>query len=148
MEPDKKCAPAGNRSVLLGAEQGAVRLAPGESRTVVFTLRAERAPAAVRLRASVEGKGVSTFESLELPIQPALPETRRTQRSPLAAGDTDVGAALVSAGWLPGSDQSRLWVTANAEADALSHLAYVAHYPYGCVEQTTSATRADSYCVR
>lgn len=130
---------------LLGAEQGAVRLAPGESRTVVFTLRAERAPAAVRLRASVEGKGVSTFESLELPIQPALPETRRTQRSPLAAGDTDVGAALVSAGWLPGSDQSRLWVTANAEADALSHLAYVAHYPYGCVEQTTSATRALLY---
>ena len=129
-----------------GAED--IEFAPGETRTVVFSVQATRAPAALRLRAEVRGKGIASHEELELPILPARPLVQETRRVALAEGDLDIGAALVSAGWTPGTDQSRLWVTANAEADALSHLAYVAHYPYGCVEQTTSATRASSLCRR
>ena len=42
---------------------------------------------------------------------------------------------------MPTTERSTFWLTTNPYADVFDHLAHVIHYPYGCIEQTTSSTR-------
>ncbi|HZH02582.1 MAG TPA: hypothetical protein VEY30_02280, partial [Myxococcaceae bacterium] len=70
---------------------------------------------------------------------PSGPRERTVQRIELAAGDLDLKPYLQ--GWVPTSERSTFWVTANPYGDSLEHLKHLVHYPYGCIEQTTSSTR-------
>ena len=44
-------------------------------------------------------------------------------------------------GWVPTSERTTFWVTTNPYGESFEHLSYLVHYPYGCIEQTTSSTR-------
>ncbi|QDE96417.1 alpha-2-macroglobulin family protein [Myxococcus xanthus] len=124
---------------LLGKSEGTARVADGKSHTFVFQARAVQAVGAARLSVTVEGGGYTSSESLDVPLSPAGPRERLVQQIELAQGTTDVSQYLQ--GWVPTTERSTLWVTANPYARSLQHLSYLARYPYGCVEQTTSATR-------
>ena len=124
---------------LLGEGAKSVTLADGDSQTVLFRVKVNRASTAVRLKVVARSDGLESYDELDMPLQSPNPEARLVQKVELGAGSTDILASV--AGWEPGSDRSTVWVTANPYAEVLGHLRYVARYPYGCVEQTTSSTR-------
>jgi uncharacterized protein YfaS (alpha-2-macroglobulin family) len=125
---------------IVGGKTGQISLADGKSGTVAFRVKADTAPGAVRFRVVATSGGLRSYEELELPIAPDLPEDRRTERAKLT-GDVDLAAMLGDDGWLEGGDTTTFWVTANPYAPALTQLEHVVRYPYGCIEQTTSSTR-------
>ncbi len=121
-----------------GAQTGTLTLAPNASGTLVFQLAAKGVGAArVDIRATA-GKELST-DHFDIPVELSEPEVTETVRVPLA--DAPVSLAGVLTGWKPGSEHTQIWVTANPYAQAFSHLKYLLHYPYGCIEQTTSSAR-------
>jgi uncharacterized repeat protein (TIGR01451 family) len=116
-----------------------IPLAVGQSQTVVFRAAVKAPIGGVAFAVEAEGDGVESREDLEVPIKSAKARARIVKRLDLSAGELDLKAEL--AGWLPTTEKSTFWVTANPYADALGHLKHLVHYPYGCIEQTTSSTR-------
>ncbi|MBM7118237.1 alpha-2-macroglobulin family protein [Archangium primigenium] len=124
---------------LLGKSEGQVRLENGKAATLVFQGRAVQAVGAARLKVVATGGGHTSFEQLDVPFLPSGPRERKVQRLELAQGTLDLAPYLQ--GWLPTSERSTFWVTANPYAESFQHLSYLVRYPYGCIEQTTSSTR-------
>ncbi|XXF76058.1 alpha-2-macroglobulin family protein [Myxococcaceae bacterium GXIMD 01537] len=124
---------------LLGKSEGRVRLENGKAATLVFQARAVQAVGAARLKVTAEGGGHTSFEQLDVPLLPAGPRERQVKRVELAEGKVDLGQYLQ--GWVPTTERTTFWVTANPYAESFNHLSYLVQYPYGCIEQTTSSTR-------
>ncbi len=123
----------------LGADRTTVRVAAGESRTVAFQARAEATVGAARFEVRVESDGLESRERLDVPFAPSGPKERRVEQIALTAGKLDLAPHL--RGWLPTTERTTFWVTPNPYAQAMGHLQHLIHYPYGCIEQTTSSTR-------
>jgi uncharacterized repeat protein (TIGR01451 family) len=130
-----------NPIAFVGKDRGSVHLEKGEGATVVFRVRADHAPAAIRFEARAESPGLLSIEKLELPVVADTPTDRRVSRMEVQGDSVDLDALLAGGGWYPGGDTTTFWVTANPYASAMSHLSHVVRYPYGCVEQTSSSTR-------
>ena len=107
--------------------------------TIVFRLDAKATVGAARLKVEAKAPNITVSETLDVPFSPNAPRTKTVQRIALKAGDVDLKPYLK--GWLPTTESTTFWVTANPYGAALDHLGYLVRYPYGCVEQTTSATR-------
>ena len=78
-------------------------------------------------------------EELDVPFLPAGPRERVVKRIDLTEDTLDLKPHL--AGWVPTSERSTFWLTANPYGESFDHLKHLLHYPYGCVEQTTSSSR-------
>ena len=117
-------------------------LAPGRSGTAVFDVEALASVGAGRIRVEASAAGLETsWDEVDVPFLSRGPRERRVARIPLeAAGDLDLREHL--AGWVPTTEQTTFWVTTNPYGEAFDHLSYLVRYPYGCLEQTTSQTRA------
>ena len=107
--------------------------------TVVFNVDARAVVGGARLQVEAKTKDLRVVESLDVPFSPNLPRARTVQRIEVPPGTLDLKPYLK--GWLPTTESSTFWVTANPYGEALDHLKYLVRYPYGCVEQTTSVTR-------
>lgn len=125
--------------VLTGPSTQRMRLPNGRSGTAVFTLRAERSVGAARVRVEARSGSLISREVLELPLLPAAPRTRTVHKVGLSSGTVDLLPFLD--GWLPTTETTKFWVTANPYGAVFDHLRHLIRYPYGCVEQTTSSTR-------
>jgi uncharacterized protein YfaS (alpha-2-macroglobulin family) len=116
-----------------------VKLRDGEGGSAVFVIRVPGASGAARLRAVAKSGDLRSVAETEVPLMPDGPRTRTVQRLSLEKGTVALTSQLE--GWVPLSERSSFWVTTNPYADAFDHLDYLIHYPYGCIEQTTSTTR-------
>jgi alpha-2-macroglobulin len=123
----------------LGRTEGTARLADGASSTFVFRVKTAIAVGAAKLRVTARAGDLVSHEELDVPIQPAGPRERIVRRLEIAGGTVDLRPALE--GWVPTSERSTFWLTANPYGETFDHLKYLVHYPYGCVEQTTSSAR-------
>jgi hypothetical protein len=124
---------------LLGGSEKSLFLEDGAAGTVLFRARAARPVGAAALTVKARSGELSSEEETVVPVLPAGPRVRRNQRVELAAGTTDLAPYL--RGWVPLSERTSVWVTANPYGDAFDHLKYLIRYPYGCLEQTTSSSR-------
>jgi len=125
--------------VLLGRPSGTLRLADGASGTLVFRARAAVAAGAAKLRVRARAGPFESREELDVPFLPAGPRERRVERIELAESSVDLVPRL--RGWVPTSERTTFWLTANPYGETFDHLKHLIHYPYGCVEQTTSSAR-------
>ncbi|HEY6099335.1 MAG TPA: alpha-2-macroglobulin family protein, partial [Anaeromyxobacter sp.] len=125
--------------VFVGRSEGSVTLADGASRTLVFQVRAAIAAGAARLRVAARAGAHESHEELDVPFLPAGPRERIVKRIEAGEGTVDLGPHL--RGWVATSERSTVWLTGNPYGESFDHLQYLLHYPYGCVEQTTSSTR-------
>ncbi|HZA51370.1 MAG TPA: alpha-2-macroglobulin family protein, partial [Myxococcaceae bacterium] len=124
---------------LLGKSEGRVHIDAGRSSTVVFQARAALPTGAAKLLVTAKAGNLSSREELDVPFQPPGPRERIVQALELGAGRHDLKRYL--GGWIPGSERTSIWLTANPYAESFDHLTYLLQYPYGCIEQTTSSTR-------
>jgi uncharacterized protein YfaS (alpha-2-macroglobulin family) len=143
LEAPKTAAPALR---FTGKDTGTIKLASGFSDTVVFQARAALAFGGAKLRVIARGKGpAGAFEAkddVDVPFLPSGPKERVIQKLKLEAGALDLTAkATALKGWVPTSETTTFWMTANPYGESFDNLGYLIHYPYGCIEQTTSATR-------
>jgi uncharacterized protein YfaS (alpha-2-macroglobulin family) len=130
----------------LGKDSGTVKLDDGRAETVVFHAKATMPVGAAHLRVVAKATGPrGTFETkdeLDVPFLPAGPKDHAIQKIKLDAGTTDLLAkATALKGWMPTSETTTFWLTNNPYGESFEHLQYLVHYPYGCIEQTTSSTR-------
>jgi uncharacterized protein YfaS (alpha-2-macroglobulin family) len=107
--------------------------------TVVFRIKSLQAVGAAKLRVHVQAGEIASDEELDVPFVPAAPKTREVKKFELSEGRTDLLQYLK--GWVPTTEKTTIWVTSNPYGESFDHLAYLLHYPYGCIEQTTSSTR-------
>ena len=129
-----------------GKDTGTIKIANGFSETVVFQAKAVLAVGGAKLRVVAHAKGASgTFDAkddVDVPFLPAGPKERVIQKLKLDAGTLDLAAkATALKNWMPTSETTTFWMTANPFGESFEHLGYLVHYPYGCIEQTTSSTR-------
>ena len=125
--------------VVRGPAVREVKLEKDGQATVIYRIEATAAVGGARLSVDVKAGDLSVSESLDVPFAPNAPMTSKVQRIVLEPGEVDLKPYLK--GWLPTTESSRFWVTANPYAESLDHLSHLVRYPYGCLEQTTSATR-------
>ncbi|MCK6544543.1 MG2 domain-containing protein [Myxococcota bacterium] len=116
-----------------------LRLGKDGSGRVVFEVKALQAVGAAKLKVRVEAGALASSEELDVPFVPAAPKTREVKKIELAEGTTDLLPYLK--GWVPTTERTTIWVTSNPYGESFDHLKHLIHYPYGCIEQTTSATR-------
>ena len=124
---------------LMGPSTKKLSLADGKGGTVVFHLRAEQSVGAARVRVEARSGALVSSEALDIPLLPAGPRIRTVQKHDLSSGKLDLLPFV--AGWLPMTETTKFWVTANPYGEVFEHLKYLIRYPYGCVEQATSSTR-------
>lgn len=123
----------------LGAQHTKIRVANETSQTVVFQARAVAQVGAATFNVKVSSGALVSYEALDVPFSPNGPKTRTGESIALTDGQLDLAPYL--ADWLPTTERSTLWVTANPYGQAMGHLEHLVRYPYGCLEQTTSSTR-------
>jgi hypothetical protein len=129
-----------------GKDHGTLTIENGRAETVVFQAKAAIPIGGAKLRVIAKVTGpAGTFEvkdELDVPFLPAGPKERTIQKIKVEAGKLDLAAkATAIKGWVPTSETTTFWLTSNPYGESFEHLKYLIHYPYGCIEQTTSATR-------
>ena len=113
-------------------EKGTVRLADGESTNMVRRMSAPDAPGQMAIRFRTEGCGETHEETIEVPVRPAVPwrETAGTFR--LLPGEK---RTLAASGAFP---RHTVTVSGSPIGELVSALEWLADYPHGCLEQTSS----------
>ncbi|RMH16870.1 MAG: hypothetical protein D6696_17250, partial [Acidobacteria bacterium] len=139
LEAESLAGEAGPPVVVAGDGERRLELADGASDTVVFGARTAWPGGGVRLRVVARAGELTSRQEAEVPILPEGPPSRIVKRLALAEGTTELAAHLE--GWVPLTERTTLWVTRHPYGDVFGHLAYLVRYPYGCLEQTISATR-------
>ncbi len=129
----------GEAVAIEGSKVVEIPLAVGQTQTVVFRARTVSRVGGAKVTIKASAGALASHEELEVPILSAAPKSRIVKRVELAGGEFDVLPHL--AGWVPTTESTSLWVTANPYADAFGHLKHLIQYPYGCIEQTTSTMR-------
>ncbi len=110
-------------------------------RKIVMKVRNEVGIATLEL--SFESADHSVEKEYKIPVKPAYPRTTESQFHVLEAG-ADYSAPL-RADFFEGLGHHKLVVSTMPDVKLLSGLDYLIHYPYGCIEQTTSSVFPQLY---
>jgi len=136
----------------LASTSETVSLAPGASATVVFPIRAETTGEAVLSWSAVPVsltngtltdpvvRGLSDAVEARFPVLYPMPLLRQVKFAKLdqPGAVTDLRKVL-DPGLLAGTGSVELEFTRSPLVEAAGAIDYLLHYPYGCVEQTTSS---------
>lgn len=107
--------------------------------TVTFVCFVAGAGEAAEFNVKAKASNHVSLDDARIPILPNAPFTNEAAMIKLAPGENDLTSSL--AGWTPQYERTTVSVIPNRYARELGHLKYLVHYPYGCIEQTTSTTR-------
>ena len=113
----------------IGRETGAVHLAKGESTVVRRQLAAPADPGQMALVYAASGFGEAHEQTIELPVRPAVPWRETAGVEVLAPG------AVYDR---PQTPQFRYEIVDTPLAELKGALEWLADYPHGCLEQTSS----------
>jgi uncharacterized protein YfaS (alpha-2-macroglobulin family) len=138
------------------AREQAADVPPGASTVLWFPLEAEAAVGAAEVSFTLQALGETVEKRTELAVRPASPPVSRFETLAVEPGKS---AVFPEAGeFLAGTVRKQLVLSTSILPELDGSLHYLLHYPYGCIEQTTStlipwitlrdylkATRAEDY---
>src|SRR5690606_11821215 len=124
-----------------GKDTGTVKLDNGRADTVVFQAKATMPVGGAKLRVVAKAGTLEVHDEVDIPFLPAGPKERVVYKVKLTAGKLDLAAQPALKNCVPTSEHTTFWMTSNPYGESFEHLRYLIRYPYGCIEQTTSATR-------
>jgi alpha-2-macroglobulin len=101
-------------------------------------LRAGAAPGKALCTVEVEGGAERYRDSIEMPVRPAAGMDVAAQTGALKAGERWAVPALTN--WVPETLRREVWCTGQPSIKLGRGLDYLLNYPYGCIEQTVSAS--------
>lgn len=128
------------------AQSEAVTLADGEKRTLFFQARAQAMEATAPIRLEIQGlketdgRPISLQREWALGLRPPWPAQSRRQDLALKPGETWQPESRLLDGLHQESLKLQLSLGLSPQLDYQQHLSELLHYPYGCLEQTSSAT--------
>ncbi|MBF0493077.1 MAG: carboxypeptidase regulatory-like domain-containing protein [Deltaproteobacteria bacterium] len=132
------------------AKNRLIDLAPKESRTFEFTVKATQAGEA-KLSLLAKNDKISDGVELKIPILAHGIEQKSFERGEIAASspENENPATKIHLNVMPQSDVAKsklkLSLDSSALGQTLGPLSYLIDYPYGCVEQTSSRLLAAAY---
>ncbi|MGM0568877.1 MAG: alpha-2-macroglobulin family protein, partial [Elusimicrobiota bacterium] len=109
-----------------------------EEKIHYIDLKVNKFAGKVSLSFKASGNGKETVDSYEIPVIPPFFEQTAVHRIPLEAGSNSVKD--VFKGWMPEYEQNSILVNGLPFMNALMGVKRLVRYPYGCVEQVSSAT--------
>ncbi len=117
-----------------------LELAAKEQRLLSFPVEAGEGLGLIRVRAEMELAGERWQEEMEVALRPLQPWQQRMHRKLLRPGER----WSPPQGWplFPGTAEAKLQVSALPSLQGLTAANQVLRYPYGCVEQVSSAGTA------
>ena len=108
-----------------------------------FSVKATDKPGVAKIRIDVVSGQETAFHEIELDVQNPNPTISRLSRSVVEPGKEEKLAPVFDGA--TGSVQSFIEVATLPSFDLEKHIGYLIQYPYGCVEQTTSAAFSQLY---
>ncbi|MFD2144034.1 alpha-2-macroglobulin family protein [Mucilaginibacter antarcticus] len=109
---------------------------PGDQ-VVTFDMDVKNFVGVAKVRIIAKSGGETAVEDVELSVRTPNPPITRTIEKELQPGQSWTGA--YAAIGMPGTNSATLEVSAIPPLNLADRLSYLMHYPYGCVEQTTSS---------
>ena len=119
---------------LVGEAKGKVSVADGDSKTLTIQAVAGAAPGQGVVVYRSRGLGERHLETIELPVRPAVPWEESAEVVALRPGET----RAVSASGAGATSRLALTASGSPVAELRAAYDYLAEYPHGCLEQTTS----------
>ncbi|MCU1230614.1 MAG: hypothetical protein JWO97_3498 [Acidobacteria bacterium] len=130
---------AGRFSVeLTGAVRQQLDLPNATEKTAYFTLTAPHQPGEIVFTATASGNGEKSSAKFDVPVRWDLPLETVEVAGPFTENAATFRPELVKP-FVPGSVERTLVVSPLPIVRFRGKLKYLLHYPYGCVEQTTSS---------
>ena len=117
---------------------GRVSLKDGEMRVVEVPVAAGRIVGEGRIAFCAGGFGESHESSIDIPVRPAAAWEEKCEVAVLAPGESVVSSNVSGEGAVPEATRRTFAASASPVAELTSALEYLAEYPHGCLEQTTS----------
>ncbi len=128
---------------IVGVSHAEANLAAGAEQRIVFTLAAEKAIGAGKVKVKVQGLGEQFGDETDISIRPASTLQKMSSSGVLSAG---THALTIGTGdFIPGSGDYRLILSRNPAMALGSQLQYLVEYPYGCTEQMVSTAFPQLY---
>ena len=125
-----------SRVLAFNLPQQVVTLAAHQQKTVTFEMTAQQGAGIGQISLEATLGSERYTEHLEISVRPASPTVTLGDALTVTAGE-GVNLKLPPA-MLPGSETFELRISQRPVLNVPAGLAYLDHYPYGCLEQTTS----------
>ncbi|RKX71573.1 hypothetical protein DRP53_01195, partial [candidate division WOR-3 bacterium] len=122
----------------IGRDRFTVKLPPQGKETVWIEGRALDLPGSVTIEITGRTGSERYQESFEIPLYPNLPYITGSEYLEVKPGRTDLSPHFQD--WYPRAHLAHLILAPIPALSRLNHLRYVIHYPYGCIEQTSTST--------
>ncbi|MBM4033337.1 MAG: hypothetical protein FJ291_16360 [Planctomycetes bacterium] len=122
--------------VILSDAPRQVAVESGREATVQIAARAPVVPGAATVSVEARLGDETAVERVELPVRPPTTLQFATGNGSVRAGQT--AAFAVPGDWVKGTERYWLSLSPLPTLNLGASLRYLIHYPYGCIEQTTS----------
>ncbi len=129
---------------VMGVNRQQVSLPANREGRAVFNIAAAPAIGAAKILVSVQAMGETFTNETEIAVRPPASLQKLSGSGSVAAGQTS-NLQIPTANFLPSSASGKLIVGKSPLVPFSKNLQYLVQYPYGCVEQTTSAAFPQLY---
>ena len=123
--------------------QNTITLEKAGERDILIPITVKQALGQVKIQLQATAESVETTHSTDLTIVPVSPELTEWKSQPVKPGER-INVKIPGHG-IPGSNRVQLQVSKRAGLNLQHRLDRLIRYPYGCVEQTTSAAMPQLY---
>jgi hypothetical protein len=128
---------------LVGPAKREISVEAGSERDLFFELETLPAIGPARITLTARGGSVETREVTDITVRASSPPLARTEQVTLRPGERRTFS--VEAGGLPGTNRTTLKVLRRGDLKLGHRLSWLIRYPYGCIEQITSAALPQLY---
>lgn len=122
---------------ILGEVEQKLQMNSEEERQVRFIAKAAQGVGKAVFRITAYGNDVKVSTSVELPVRPVMPVVSRVQTGTITAGGPVEFERVQE--FVPDTEEYELVISPFPSVQLGPGLQYLLRYPYGCLEQTTSA---------